>query len=71
MTLEKIKESLCYYDTRNPDNDAISGMSEQEIEEKGYGEYRKVSCSCDNCFYGRSEMAEELLKCIAYGRTLR
>ena len=35
MTVEEIKEELCYYDTRNPDNVAIYGMTEQEIKEDG------------------------------------
>lgn len=52
MTEQEIKENLCYYDPRNPD-----GLN-------AYGNYKKEDCSCDNCFYGRAKMAEELLKYI-------
>ena len=59
----KIKENLCYYDLRNPDGINSGGLlSDDEIKEDGYGEYRKNDCSCDNCFYGRTELAEQLLK---------
>lgn len=67
MTVEEIKEKLCYYDTRNPDNVAIYGMTEEEIKEEGYGEHKKDDCSCDNCFYGRTKLAEELLKYVLNG----
>lgn len=64
MTEQEIKEELCYYDTRNPDNVAIHGMTEDEIKEEGYGEHKKENCFCDNCFYGRTKLAEELLKFV-------
>ena len=67
MTKEEIKEELCYYDTRNPDNVAIYGMTEQEIKENGYGEHKKEDCFCDNCYYGRTKLAEELLKYVSNG----
>ena len=67
MTEQEIKEELCYYDTRNPDNVAIYGMTEEEIKEEGYGEHKKENCSCDNCFYGRTKLAEELLKYVSNG----
>lgn len=60
MTEEKIKENLCYYDLRNPDG-VKDDLDEDEIKELKYGNFRKPDCLCDNCFYGRSEMAEELL----------
>lgn len=47
MTQEEIKSNLCYYDGRNPDY--IEGEKKEE-------------CYCDNCFYGRTQLAEELLK---------
>lgn len=63
MTEQEIKEELCYYDTRNPDNVA----TEEEIKEEGYGEHKKKNCYCDNCFYGRTKLAEELLKHVSNG----
>jgi hypothetical protein len=65
MTNEEILQSLCYYDSRNPD----CTLDDEEIEvykakllrdskKLGY----KKTCSCDNCFYGRTKLAEELIK---------
>ena len=51
MTREEIKQNLCWYDERNPDY-------------SGNREYKKKECSCDNCFYGRDELANELLKVL-------
>ncbi len=47
MTIEEIKENLCYYDKRNP-----LYLSEE----------KKENCYCDNCFYRRDILANELLK---------
>lgn len=55
MELNKILENLCYYDKRNPD----CTMDEEDIAER---KQRKPKCSCDNCYYGRTELAEEILK---------
>lgn len=53
-------ENLCYYDTRNPngalDVDVIA--AHQNSLRSG----RILKCHCDNCFYGRTELAEELLR---------
>lgn len=57
MELNKILENLCYYDKRNPD----CTMDDDDIVDR---KQRKPRCSCDNCFYGRTELAEELLKFI-------
>lgn len=57
MEKEKILENLCYYDSRNPD----CTLDEDEIKER---KTRKPKCSCDNCFYGRTELAEEILKLL-------
>ena len=68
MTEQEIKEELCYYDLRNPDGINSYGLLDvEEIKEKGYGNYKKEGCSCDNCFYGRTKMAEELLKYVSNG----
>jgi hypothetical protein len=67
MTTEEILKSLCYYDKRNPDCTA-----DDEDIEYHKSQLLKVSkklgydkgCSCENCFYGRTRLAEELLKFI-------
>lgn len=50
MNTQQIKEQLCIYDKRNPN----------------YEEYNKPikseNCFCDNCFRGKHELANELLK---------
>lgn len=52
MSLQEIKENLCYYDPRNPDNVLDSNMVINN------------ECYCDNCFRGCTKLAEELLKLI-------
>lgn len=51
MEKQDIYNNLCSYDKRSPDYD----------EEDG--EFRKPrdKCFCDNCFYGRDELALEIL----------
>jgi len=50
MNTQQIKEQLCIYDKRNPN----------------YEEYDKPikseNCFCDNCFRGRNDLADELLR---------
>jgi hypothetical protein len=59
MTEQEIKESLCYYDKRNP----YCTADEEEIKEREHFlESGNFTCNCDNCFYGRTKLAEELLK---------
>ena len=53
MTKKEIEEELCYHDPRNP------------YYFEPHKEYNKEGCDCDNCFYGRTRMAEELLKYIS------
>ena len=67
MTEQEIKEELCYYDLRNPDVVGTYGMTKEELKEDGYGNHAKKDCSCDNCFYGITKMAEELLKYVSNG----
>jgi hypothetical protein len=52
MTKEQILSSLCVYDERNPyylpfDVDDLL--------------IKPTDCSCDNCFYGRTELTEQLI----------
>ena len=48
MTLDEIKSNLCYYDKRNPN-----------YIEPACG--KPDDCYCDNCFRGKTYLAEELL----------
>ncbi|CAB4185301.1 hypothetical protein UFOVP1492_86 [uncultured Caudovirales phage] len=48
MTFEEVVTHLCYYDHRNPNR--------VEMESDG-----KADCYCDNCFYGRTKLANALL----------
>jgi hypothetical protein len=68
MTTEEILQSLCYYDKRNPDctadDEDIKDYKAQLLRVSKKLGYNKT-CSCDNCFYGRTKLAEELLKVIA------
>jgi hypothetical protein len=47
-----VLENLCSYDKRNPNN----VIDEDEPEEP------RTNCYCDNCFYGRDKLAEEILR---------
>jgi len=67
MELDYIKSRLCYYDIRNPD----CNLSEDELKEHNEmidrNNKRKritVRCCCDNCFYGRTVLAEYILKLL-------
>jgi len=75
MTKQEIKEKLCYYDLRNPDgvNETRRsyGLDAGEIKKEVYGNHKKEDCYCDNCFNGRTKMAEELLKLENQNKQLR
>jgi hypothetical protein len=50
--------NLCYYDKRNPDCSA----DDEDIEDHKRSLLKKnKTCSCDNCFYGRSDLTEQLI----------
>lgn len=61
LSKTEILSELCYYDLRNPEgiiNEDDYGLKElQKIEL----EKKSNKCSCNNCFYGRTIMAENLL----------
>jgi hypothetical protein len=58
MTAEEIYSNLCYYDLRNPDCTA----DDEHIEDHKRGLLKKnKTCSCDNCFYGRTKLAEYII----------
>jgi len=52
---------LCCYDRRNPDFQIKEeyGYDKEEVEETG--NFSKKDCACDNCFYGRSKLIEQLI----------
>ncbi len=43
-------EKLCYYDKRNPFYNADDDIAPRD------------GCACDNCFYGRDQMALEMIR---------
>jgi hypothetical protein len=55
-------DKLCYYDTRNPDFQIKEeyGYDKEEID--ATGEFSKKDCTCDDCFYGRSVLANRIIK---------
>jgi hypothetical protein len=55
MELEKIKGNLCFYDKRNPDGHYSYLNKNDEPTPK------PEPCYCDNCFNGRTPLAEELM----------
>ena len=65
MSKEKIDEinltNLCFYDRRNPDFSIKEeyGYDKEEVETTG--NFAKEDCACDNCFYGRSKLTEQLI----------
>lgn len=61
MNIKVVSTKLCYYDLRNP-NGAKEDMSEEEIKELELTTKARKNCGCDNCFYGRTELAEEIIK---------
>jgi len=60
MTREELLDKLCYYDIRNP----YCPFDEEELLERKKDVNNNGPCYCDNCFYGRTPLAEELLKYI-------
>ena len=55
MTIKTIESKLCYYDKRNPDGHYSFVRDPETI-------VKPDPCYCDNCFNGRTQLAEELLK---------
>lgn len=53
-----ILESLCYYDIKNPNNN-LDLLDKDDIP-------TKKDCYCDNCFYGRTKLAEKILELEKY-----
>lgn len=49
--MNSVYESLCYYDDRNPDYIYLDEDTPKPRD----------SCSCDNCFYNRDELALHII----------
>lgn len=60
MDKQEILSNLCYYDKRNPD----SSQDDEEIADHKKNLEKKNVCYCDNCFYGRTKLANELLNTL-------
>lgn len=56
INITEIEENLCYYDNRNPNND-LAVISEEDRKD-----FKTGVCYCDNCFYGRTKLANIILK---------
>jgi len=56
--------NLCYYDKRNPDctadDEDIEDHKQHLLRLSNKLGYTKT-CSCDNCFYGRTKLAEYII----------
>ena len=52
-------ESLCIYDPRNPCFDS-------SVDLEGTAQDTRDNCSCDNCFYGRDKLAQEIIRLRAF-----
>lgn len=63
MTYNEILERLCTYDLRNPEGIISFYLDQEDIDEEiKYPE--RINCGCDNCYYGRTLLANELLKYV-------
>lgn len=56
LTIDELHSRLCSYDERNP---LRADLVEPGEEAPAAG---APGCACDNCFYGRHRMADELLR---------
>lgn len=62
QTIEEAAEinltNLCHYNKRNPD----CSVDDEDIEDHKNNLFKKnKTCSCDNCFYGRTKLTEQLI----------
>ena len=65
MTQEEILDNLCYYDSRNPSRKNFLDMYGLEDEQdKTFEHHLDDKCYCDNCFHGRTQLAEYILTLI-------
>jgi len=67
MDLKEVLANLCSYDKRNIENNYLLG----DLLPSGKYEYERdysKDCFCDNCFYGRHELVEEILRLKSKGK---
>jgi hypothetical protein len=53
---------LCSYHRRNPDFHITEEFGYDEEEINAAGNFAKKDCACDDCFYGRSKLTEQLIQ---------
>lgn len=61
MEIEEVKRYLCHNDVRNPIG-VISYLTKEQIEDEQFSTKSKDDCYCDNCYYGRTKLAECILE---------
>lgn len=59
MTKKEISNYLCIYHPKHPEYKFTTELYEENEKPKPGGD-----CCCDNCYYGRYELALELFKQI-------
>lgn len=65
INITEIEENLCYYDKRNPNSIPEDDLAEEDginINEIAGEDNQIKNCYCDNCFYGRTKLANMILK---------
>ena len=56
--MKEVYENLCMSDPRNPNFEDMYGEDDVDVIPKPH----RLSCMCDNCFYGRDKLAREILQ---------
>jgi len=60
LSMREILGNLCYKDPRNPLFETIYGWMMDDPEEET--PTPRENCACDNCFYGRDALAQEIIR---------
>lgn len=55
-------DKLCYYDRRYSDFSIKEEYGYDKEEVEATGDFSKKDCACDNCFYGRSKLANQIIE---------
>lgn len=63
MTRDEVLRSLCDWDRRNPEFEVLS-MNYDLNDPDDQPPQPRTACYCDNCFYGRDEMAVYILELL-------
>jgi len=61
VDIKEVLDNLCFYDKRSSSD---SNLDFDVYREREIGTNR--ICYCDNCFYGRTKLAEYILKLLNY-----